>query len=228
MLVSWFPTFRRSTMPTFSLDAAHCLTSAAALDALYGPPNANSLAKEVAYLHPHYRKFVEAAPFFALATCGADGIDCSPRGDAPGFVRVHDERTLMIPDRRGNNRIDSLKNIVADARVALLFLIPGVAETLRINGRARLTVDPQWLAAFAVDGKPARSVIVVDIETVYFQCSRALVRARLWDAATQISRGVLPSTGTLIADIGRAVHQGKFDGVQYDREQDARVAASLY
>ena len=228
MLAPWFPTFRCSTMPAFSLDAAHCLTTAAALDALYGSPNANSLAKEVGYLHPHYRKFVEAAPFFALATCAADGIDCSPRGDAAGFVRVHDEHTLMIPDRRGNNRIDSLKNIVADARVALLFLIPGVAETLRINGRARITVDPQWLVAFAVDGKPPRSVIVVDVETVYFQCSRALVRSRLWDAAAQISRSALPSTGTLIADIGRALHKGEFDGAQYDREQDVRVAASLY
>lgn len=215
-------------MTTFALDSAHQLTSAAALDALYGTPNPNSIAKEVACLHPHYRKFVEVAPFFALATCGAGGLDCSPRGDAPGFVRVQDEHTLMIPDRRGNNRIDSLKNIVADARVALLFLIPGVAETLRINGQARITVDPQLLTSFAVDDKPPRSVIVVDIETVYFQCSRALVRAHLWDAAAQISRSTLPSTGTLIADIGRAVHKGAFDGVEYDREQDARVAASLY
>ena len=215
-------------MTPLALNPAHQLTSAAALDALYGTPNPNSIAKEVAYLHPHYRKFVEAAPFFSLATVGADGLDCSPRGDAPGFVRVHDEHTLLIPDRRGNNRIDSLKNLVADPRIALLFLIPGVAETLRINGRARITVDPVLLASFAVDDKPPRSVIVVDIDTVYFQCARALVRSRLWDAAAQISRSALPSTGTLIADIGRAVHKGEFDGPGYDREQDTRVAASLY
>jgi uncharacterized protein len=215
-------------MTPFPLDPAHQLTSAAALDALYGTPNANSIAKEVAYLHPHYRKFVEAAPFFSLATVGPDGLDCSPRGDAPGFVRVHDEYTLLIPDRRGNNRVDSLKNLMADSRIALLFLIPGIAETLRINGRARLTVDPALLASFAVDDKPPRSVIVVDIETVYFQCSRALVRSHLWDAAAQISRSALPSTGTLIADIGQAVHKGAFDGAGYDREQDERVASSLY
>ncbi len=215
-------------MTSLALDPAHQLTSAAALDTLYGTPNPNSLAKEVPYLHPHYRKFVEAAPFVALATVGAGGLDASPRGDAPGFVRVHDERTLLIPDRRGNNRIDSLKNLIADPRIALLFLIPGIAETLRVNGRARITVDPALLAAFAVGDKAPRSVIVVDIETVYFQCSRALVRSRLWEPSAQISRSTLPSTGTLIADIGRSHHGGGFDGIAYDREQDARVAASLY
>ena len=209
---------------TLPLDPAHLITSAAALEALYGAPNPNSLAKEVPFLHPHYRTFLEAAPFVSIATVGPGGMDCSPRGDAPGFVRAHDEKTVMIPDRRGNNRIDTLKNLVADPRIGLLFLIPGVGETLRIHGRARISIDPALLATFAVDGKPPRSVIVVDIETVYFQCSRALVRSRLWDAAAQVARGALPSTGTLIADIG----QGGFDGAQYDRELDQRVAETLY
>ena len=207
-----------------SLAPEYLVNSAAALDAMYGAPNPNSLAKEVSYLHPHYRKFVEAAPFVSIATAGPDGLDCSPRGDAPGFVRAHDERTLMIPDRRGNNRVDTLNNLVADPRIALLFLIPGIDETLRINGTARITVDPALLASFAVDGKAPRCVIVVAIETVYFQCARALVRSRLWDAAAQISRTSLPSTGTLIADIGK----NGFDAAQYDREQPARVADSLY
>ena len=209
---------------TLPLDPAHVITSAAALEALYGAPNPNSLAKEVPFLHSHYRKFLEAAPFVSIATVGPGGMDCSPRGDAPGFVRTHDEKTVMIPDRRGNNRIDTLKNLVADPRIGLLFLIPGVGETLRINGRARISIDPALLATFAVDGKPPRSVIVVDIDTVYFQCSRALVRSRLWDAAAQVARSALPSTGTLIADIGK----GGFDGAQYDRELDQRVAETLY
>ncbi len=212
------------TTTLLSLAPQHLINSSAALDALYGAPNPNSLAKEVAYLHPHYRKFVEAAPFVSIATGGPDGLDCSPRGDAPGFVRVHDEHTLMLPDRRGNNRVDTLKNLLADARIGLLFLIPGVGETLRINGTARITVDPALLASFAVDRKPPRCVIVVDIATVYFQCSRALVRSRLWEAAAQISRSALPSTGALIADIGN----NAFDGEKYDREQPAHVAATLY
>ena len=209
---------------TLPLDPAHVIDSAAALETLYGAPNPNSLAKEVPFLHSHYRKFLEAAPFVSIATVGPGGMDCSPRGDAPGFVRAHDEKTVMIPDRRGNNRIDTLKNLVADPRIGLLFLIPGIGETLRINGRARISIDPALLAMFAVDDKPPRSVIVVDIDTVYFQCSRALVRSRLWDAAAQVARGALPSTGTLIADIGK----GGFDGAQYDRELDQRVAETLY
>lgn len=212
------------TMKPMPLAPEYLVDSAATLDTMYGVPNPNSLAKEVAFLHPHYRKFVEAAPFVSIATAGSDGLDCSPRGDAPGFVRVHDEYTVMIPDRRGNNRVDTLKNLVADPRIGLLFLIPGVGETLRINGTARITTDPVLLETFAVDAKPPRCVMVVAIETVYFQCSRALVRSRLWDAAAQISRSALPSTGTLIADIGRQA----FDAAHYDREQAARVAESLY
>src|SRR5437763_2394475 len=131
-----------------------------ALEAIYGQPNEASTVKVADRITPPYRALIEQSPFCALATSGPEGLDCSPRGDKPGFVRVHDEKTLMLPDRRGNNRIDSLRNIVRDPRVALLFLIPGVGNTLRVNGRAHLSVEPSLLAAFEVDGKPPRSVMV--------------------------------------------------------------------
>src|SRR5438477_2478921 len=145
----------------------HRVTTLEALATLYGEPYGPAIVKEIDHINPPYRKFIEAAPFFALATCGPEGLDCSPRGDAPGFVTVADEKTLLIPDRRGNNRIDSLRNIIADPRVALLFLVPGLGETLRINGRATISVDPALLARFAVAGKQPRSVIVIAVETVF-------------------------------------------------------------
>src|SRR3984885_12054784 len=153
------------------------VSSVEELEKLYGIPGAASLVKEVSRITPHYRAYIEASPFVSLATVGPEGIDCLPRGDKPGFVRIHDDRTLMLPDRRGNNRIDSLRNIVRDPRVALLFLIPGVGNTLRVNGRAHLSVEPDLLASFAIDGKLPRSVTVIEVDAVYFQCARALVRS---------------------------------------------------
>ncbi len=170
------------------------ITDEAALDALYGAPSEAAVKKEIDYVHPHYRAFIEAAPFVAVATSGPGGLDVSPRGDAPGFVAVEDERTVLMPDRRGNNRVDSLRNLVRDPRIALLFLIPGIGETLRINGRAAITTDPILLTRFIADGKLPRSVIVVNVEAVYFQCSKALVRSALWKQERQISRSQLPST----------------------------------
>lgn len=196
----------------------------ATLERLYGAPGAASISKEVPFIHPHYRALIEAAPFAALATSGPDGLDVSPRGDAPGFIVVADEKTLLLPDRRGNNRIDSLRNILADPRVALLFLIPGVGETLRVNGRAEISVDPVLLKRFAVDGKEPRSVLVIHVETVFFQCSRAVVRADLWNPDKRITRSSLPSTGTILA----ALSDAKVGGESYDRELPARVKASLY
>jgi uncharacterized protein len=191
----------------------------AVLAALYGAPGEASLAKETPLINAQYRAFIEAAPFCALATCGPEGMDCSPRGDAPGFVRVADEKTLMIPDRRGNNRIDSLRNILAEPRVALLFLIPGIGETFRVNGRARISVDPELTASFTVDGKAPKSVIVVDVDTVYFQCSRAILRSRLWDPARQVARASLPSNGAILAELSGQ----KIDGEKYDRELPGRI-----
>ena len=194
-----------------------------ALEALYGTPGEASIVKEVDYVHPHYAAFIRAAPFAVLATVGPGGMDASPRGDPAGFVAIEDDRTLLLPDRRGNNRMDSLRNILADPRVALLFLVPGIDETLRVNGRADISVAPALLERFALGGKPARSVLIVRVDTVYFQCSRALVRAELWNPETRLPRSALPSTGIILAALG-----AQFDSKQYDREQGPRVRATLY
>ncbi|WP_372398157.1 pyridoxamine 5'-phosphate oxidase family protein [Azospirillum sp. HJ39] len=196
----------------------------AALEALYGQPAAPSLAKEVPALTPGYRALIEASPFLILATSGPGGLDASPRGDGPGFVRVADERTLLIPDRRGNNRIDSLRNILADPRVGLLFLVPGMNETLRVNGRATIDADRDLCDSFAVDGKAPRSVLVVAVETVFFQCARALLRSRLWDPAAQVPRAALPSVGTLLAEASA----GREGGEAYERSLAERIPKTLY
>jgi uncharacterized protein len=202
----------------------HCVTTTDELAALYGEPFGPSVVKEIDHVNVHYRAFIEAAPFFALATNGPDGLDCSPRGDAPGFVRVLDDRTLLVPDRRGNNRIDSLRNIVADPRVALLFLIPGVGETLRVNGRAIVSTAPALLERFAMEGKLPRSVIVVNVDTVFFQCSRAIFRSRLWDAERHLDRKSLPSLGTMVADISKS----RIEAKTYDEGLYERLQSSLY
>lgn len=204
--------------------AQHTITSTSALEALFDAPAAASIAKEVAYIHPHYKSMIEASPFAVLATSGPDGLDASPRGDAPGFVVVEDEMTLLMPDRRGNNRIDSLRNIVADPRVALLFLIPGVGETLRVNGRASIVAAPELLARFAVDGKAPKCVLVIKVEAVYFQCARAILRSRLWDAAASRQGAGLPSAGTILS----ALSGNAIDGGKYDQELPARQRSTLY
>lgn len=206
------------------IDDPHRIASLEALERLYGEVGEASIAKEIDHLTPHYRAFVEASPFASLATSGPEGLDCSPRGDGPGFVRVRDERTLLIPDRRGNNRIDSLRNILRDPRVALLFLVPGVGETLRVNGSATLTADPALTASFAVAGRAPRLVVVVAVEAVYFQCSRAIVRADLWNPARHLPRTALPSTGAMLAELSAR----RIDGDAYDAALPQRVKASLY
>src|ERR1700716_627595 len=135
---------------------------------LYGEVFPPAIAKEMDHVNAHYRAFIEAAPFFALATSGPDGLDCSPRGDPAGFVRVQDEKTLLVPDRRGNNRIDTLRNILHDPRVALLFLIPGCGETIRVMGRASISIDPALTQSFLVEGKAPRAVLVIAVEQVFF------------------------------------------------------------
>jgi PPOX class probable FMN-dependent enzyme len=202
----------------------HTMTTTAELEGMYAKPMETSLLKELDHIGPHYRALIESSPFVALATSGPEGLDCSPRGDTPGFVRIADEKTLMIPDRRGNNRIDSLRNIVRDPRVALLFLIPGVSETMRVNGRAVLSTDPELLESFKVDGKAPRCVIVVTVERAYFQCAKAIVRSKLWDPAMHVPRGKLATTGAMVA----ALTKGKVDAETYDREAPARIKAQLY
>jgi PPOX class probable FMN-dependent enzyme len=194
------------------------------LESLYGHPGETSTVKEVDRITPHYAAFITASPFAALATSGPEGLDCSPRGDVAGFVRIHDERTLMLPDRRGNNRIDSLRNIVRDPRAALLFMIPGVGNTLRANGRAVISVSPELLHSFAVDGKPPRSVIVMSVESVYFQCARAIIRSALWDPSRRVDPRSLPSAGQILA----ALSENKVGGEDYDRAWPDRAARSMW
>ena len=195
-----------------------------ALSELYGPVNPNSLAKETPHLTPEYQKWIEAAPFFALASIGPGGLDCTPRGDAKGQAfKVVDNKTLVVPDRRGNNRLDTLKNIIADPRVALLFFVPGINEALRINGNAHITTNPEILDLFTVQDKLPVSAIVVDIETVYFQCARAMKRAQLWDVSSQIGRKEVPTAGQMTKGA-----QPDFDAETYDGDLQARQAKTLY
>ena len=194
------------------------------LERLYGEPRPVAVLKEVEEITPSYAKLIEAAPFVAIATSGPEGLDCSPKGDPAGFIRILDKKTLAIPDRPGNNRIDGMRNLVRDPRIALLFLIPGVGETLRVNGRAAISVDLDLLQSFAIGGKLPRAVMVVTVERIYFHCSKAIVRSKLWSESTKVERASLPSTGTIIAELSN----GKFGGESYDREAPARIQAELY
>ena len=197
----------------------------AGLEAIYAePPAPASLVKEVDRITPHYRALIAASPFVALATSGPEGLDCSPRGDGAGFVRVADERTLVLPDRRGNNRIDSLRNIVREPRVALLFLIPGSGTTFRVNGRAAISADPQLLASFAIDGQAPRTAIVVTVERAYFQCARAIVRSGLWDPVRHVVPDALPSAGQMLAGLS----DEQVGGPAYDAAWPARAAKTLW
>jgi len=194
------------------------------LEAIYGQPNLSSTVKEIDYVSDHYRAYIEASPFVALATSGPEGLDCSPRGDAGACVRIEDPRTLILPDRRGNNRMDSLRNIVRDPRCALMFLIPGSANCLRVNGRAQVVTDPDLLASFAVDGQAPRSAIVVTPEAVYFQCARAIIRAGLWDPARHVATDALPTPGAIL----EALSHGEVGGQAYDRAWPERARRSMW
>lgn len=200
------------------------ITTVEELAALYGTPVPTSLAKEVDRITPHYRALIEASPFVALATAGPEGLDCSPRGDMAGFVRIHDETTVMLPDRRGNNRVDSLRNIVRDPRVGLLFLLPGSGSTLRINGKAHLSIDPDLLESFAVDGKAPRSVIVIEVETIYFQCARAIIRSELWNPDKFLDPADLPTAGQILADLSN----NELGGAEYDNSWKTKAKESMW
>jgi PPOX class probable FMN-dependent enzyme len=203
----------------------HVISTMAELEALYTegvyPP---AKVKETDRITRAYQALVEASPFCALATIGPNGLDCSPRGDPKGFVRVVDEKTVMVPDRRGNNRIDSLRNLIHDPRVALLFLIPGVSETLRIMGRATISTDPELCASFAMQGKAPRTVLIIAVEQVFFQCAKAIVRSKLWDPATQVERSTLPTPGKILAEISG----GTVGGDEHDRIAPERMKATIY
>ena len=194
------------------------------LETLYGEPGAASLRKVSDRTTPEYRAWIKSSPFCALATVGPEGADASPRGDRGEVVFELDEKTLAMPDRRGNNRMDSLRNIVRDGRVALMFLTPGSDTVTRINGRGEVSVDPQLIERFAVQEKPPRSVIVIHIEEIYFQCARAVMRAGLWNNAVWPELGDLPTAGDILA----AQTAGEVGGVEYDKAWPARAKASLW
>lgn len=209
-------------MPTD--DDPHLITRPEQLAALFGEVGEASAKKEVPFIHPHYRALIEASPFAVLATVGPEGLDATPRGDPPGFVVVEDDKTLLLPERRGNNRVDSLRNIVRDPRVALIFLIPGVGETLRVNGRASISVAPELLGRFFMQGKPPACVLRIAVETVFFQCARAIQRSRLWHPDSIRARDSLPSPGTILS----ALTEAAIDADAYDRELPERQRRTLY
>ncbi len=206
------------------LDHKYVLRDEKELSEHYGKGNDASLAKEVNFLHQHYQRFVEASTYVVLASAGPGGLDASPRGDTAGFVKIADENTLLIPDRAGNNRVDTLHNLVNDPRIGLLFLIPGIGESLRVNGTVRISIAPDLLDRFIVQGKRPRSVLVIHVETAYFQCPRAAVRADLWNPDKFVNRTALPSSGTILADLsGR-----RLGGAEWDRTREETVRATLY
>lgn len=199
----------------------------AELEAIYGSLDAiapASTAKVADRVTPSYRRFIEAAPFLALATVGPEGLDCSPRGDLPGFVRVQDETTLLLPDRRGNNRIDSLRNVIRDPRMALMFLVPGSGNAIRVNGRATITADPALCESFAVEGKAPRTVLLIEIVEIYFQCARALIRSGLWKQESLVDPRSLPSAGDILAEISA----GEVGGKEYDRTWGERAKQTMW
>ena len=195
----------------------------AALERIYGHPSGAAVEKELDYIHPHYKLLISKSPFVVLATGGPEGLDTSPRGDAPGFVIVEDEKTLLLPDRKGNNRIDGLRNILHDPRVSLIFLIPGVDETLRVNGRAQISVDPELLHSLAVDGKPPACALWIRVEQVFFQCGKSMMRSGLWQGRADHAP-VAPSAGEIFA----ALSDGEVDATQYDREKPQRLRDGMY
>ena len=211
--------------PMTSNGNGQTIATMAQLEALYEEtPYPPALTKEIDHVNMAYRELITASPFFALATNGPDGLDCSPRGDPNGFVRVLDDHTIAVPDRRGNNRIDSLRNLIYDPRVALLFLIPGVSETLRIMGRATISTDPELCASFTMQGKEPRCVLLIAVDRVFYQCAKAIVRSKLWDPKTQVERATLPTAGKILAEITG----GKLGGPEHDKTAPERLKATIY
>lgn len=191
------------------------------LETIYTGVSDASLVKEISFLTDGYQAFVTHSPFAILSTVGPEGTDASPRGDKTGFVRIETRRSLLMPDRRGNNRIDSLRNIVRDPRCSFMFLVPGNANVLRVNGRAEIDIDEALCQSFEMDGKAPRSVIRLHIEKAYFQCARAIMRAELWNAHEKPN---LPTPGQLMKEIT----EGAFDGDSYDKEWPERAKTSMW
>lgn len=208
----------------YAADTKYLIEDLAALGQLSGPLSDASLKKEIDFVHPLYAEIISASPFCTLATHSSSGIDISPRGDSPGFVHLQNSKTLLLPERRGNNRMDSLRNITSNPSVALLFFVPGLGETLRVAGRAKISIDPGLLVRFAVDGKPAKCVLIISVDKVFFQCARAIQRSKLWSNIDPQAKRNVPTPGSILS----ALTKGEFDGETYDRELPARQKATLY
>ncbi|MGJ8533447.1 MAG: pyridoxamine 5'-phosphate oxidase family protein [Alphaproteobacteria bacterium] len=193
------------------------------LEELYGVPSEASLIKVSDQVTKNYQSLIEASPFMVLATSGPEGMDCSPRGDAKQVVFIQDRKTLLLPDRRGNNRMDSLRNIVRNPEIALLFLIPGSNTTLRLNGTATISTAPELTSQYKMQGKDPRSVIIVTIREIYFQCARAVMRADLWNPENFKPANTLPSAGDLMQEL-----KDDFDGTSYDKEWPARAKETMW
>lgn len=199
------------------------ITTIQELEALYSSPVPTSLLKELDHLSEDYATLIRSSPFVVLATSGDDGLDCSPRGDPAGFVRVVDANTLLLPDRRGNNRLDSLRNIVRDPRVALLFFLPGIGTTMRVNGRAALLTDTALRESFAIDSKAPACVIKITVDAAYTQCQKAIVRSKLWDPTAHVNPTTIPTVGDIMQNISPT-----FDGAAYDAEYPDRMKRTIY
>jgi len=203
------------------------ITSKEDLDTLYGEPMDRALWKEIDHINDHYRIFIEKSPFLILATSGENGIDCSPRGDPAGFVRVVNEKCIQLPDRRGNNRLDSLRNIIVNPNVGLISLIPNAGETIRLRGKAEIIVDEALCESFAINGKPASSVLSIQVEKVYFQCQKAIVRSGLWDASSYVNSEELPTAGQMMK-VFSAMHNADFDDISYDENHTQHTKNTIY
>ncbi len=201
----------------------HLVTTLDDLLPLYGDVSLGARTKEQTSLAPVYQRLIEASPFCAFTTVGPEGTDCTPRGDEPGFVRVIDEHTLELPDRKGNNRLDSMRNIIADGRCSLLFLIPNRIDSMRVNGRAVITTDPDVLAAHAIDGKAPATVIRITVEQAYSQCGKALIRSQLWDPASWRDVDHLPTPG----QISNSFKDFEMDVESYDASYEDDLKANL-
>ncbi len=210
---------------TVSPDPQSRIHSVEQLNDLYGTPGPASLIKVADHVTVEYAAFLEASPFAALSTVGPEGVDCSPRGDKPGFVRITDGgKTLLLPDRRGNNRVDSLSNVVRDPRVSLMFMVPGSDNVVRVIGEAWLSIDQGLLASFALEEKSPRSVMVITVQEIYFQCARAIVRAELWNPARHVDPKDLPSAGQILA----AMSNNEVGGEAYDNEWTGRAEVTMW
>ncbi len=199
------------------------IESKSALREYYGPPGERGLKKQMAHLDEHAKNFISLSPFMIIASATARGADASPKGDPPGFVKVIDENTLLIPDRPGNNRVDTMSNVIENNHVGLLFLVPGMCETLRVNGRARVTTDPELLAPLSMRGKAPVSGMIVEVDEAYLHCGKAVIRASLWDPEKHIDRKSFPSMGQMLAD-----QIGGYDGEELNEGIQERYKTDLY